>query len=138
MLGAVGSLRFRALRHVADCRLLVWGEDEETLIAHAIAATLRHALISEPRGAAREWHPVLPWPPDLAGRLVHAVNEALFLLYTRRRVATGFALRDGGGWLGTVPLGDRAIGREIKAATFHALRPANRRGRLSVTLTLDL
>jgi len=138
MLWLVRSLRFRVLEHVADCRILVWGEDEQALIAHAVAATLRHALGVEPRAPAQQWHPVLPWPSDLAERLVHTVNEALFLLYTHRRVTTSFELRGGDGWIATAPLGKRSICREIKAATFHALHPTGRRGKLSATLTLDL
>jgi len=134
----VGTFRFRRLPHTADLRVRIWGESEETLIANAVAAAVRLALDHELRAPAREWHPVVPWPEDAAARLVQTVNEALFLLYARGRVATGFRRDAEGGWLGTVPLDRRTLHREIKAATFHALSPRRHGATLSAVLTLDL
>lgn len=138
MLVAVRTLRFRRLPHTADLRILVWGERDEALIANAVAATVRFALDREPHATAWEWHPVHPWPADLATRLVQTVNEALFLLYARHQVAVAFRSDATGGWLATASLGRRPIHREIKAATFHALRPHRRSAKLAAVLTLDL
>jgi SHS2 domain-containing protein len=132
------GFRFRRLPHVADCRLLVWGNDPETLVANAVEGTLRQALGCPFKRAEPEWLPLTSWPPDLARQLVSAVNEALFLLYSRGLVTLSFRVSGGRGWLATVPLRGRAIVREIKAATFHSLEPVRRHGRIRVTLTLDL
>ncbi len=137
MLEGVRRSRFRRLPHLADCRLLVWGQSEEEFLANAVAAAMRVALGRTLQAPPERWFSLRPWPRQHAQRLVRTVNEALYLLYTRRLVTTAFRL-DEVGRLGTVALGHRTIVNEVKAATFHDLRPAARGGRLVVRLTLDL
>jgi SHS2 domain-containing protein len=77
-------------------------------------------------------------PPDLPARLVRVVNEALFLLYSRRELTVAVRCSRGGAALGTMPLPPSCSPvTEVKAATFHALRPAMS-PRLAFVLTLDL
>jgi SHS2 domain-containing protein len=131
-------VRFRRLAHTADVRLVVWGGDQEELLRNAVSGALTCALGRSPRGSPEAWRVVAPWPEDLAGRLVRAVNEALFLLYSRREVAVGLRLRAERSALGVVPLPRHlAPGVEVKAATFHDLAVV-RHPRLRATLTLDL
>jgi SHS2 domain-containing protein len=135
----VRTPRFRTLAHTADLRVAVWGRDEEELIRNAVAAAVTSALRRAPQRAPRAWVPVRPWPAGLPSRLVRAVNEALFHLYTRDQVAVGFALSTRGARLALAPL-PRAWRPdiEIKAATYHDLRPRRRAGRLAALLTLDV
>lgn len=135
---SVGAPRFRRLPHTADCRLAVWGQSEEDLIRNAVAGTLRQALERPAGGRKGCWQRVAPWPSDSGGRIVAAVNHALFSLYSLRLVATDFALRRDRGFVRLAPLKRQVSLREVKAATFHALDPHRREGRLRVVLTLDL
>ena len=131
--------RFRALPHTADVRLAVWGDDRAELLRNAVAGAVRLALGRAPRrGAIR--HAVVPGPAGpLDRQLVRAVNEALHQLYARRAAAVGLVLRAGRIVLELSPLPTGRLPElEIKAATFHALRPRRRGGRLSAVLTLDL
>jgi len=130
--------RFRRLPHTADVRLAVWGVGESDLLRNAVAGALACALEQAPRGVPARWRRVERWPRTVPGRLVALVNEALFLLYARREVAVTARFGRSGADLGVVPLPrGRTPAAEVKAATFHALRPA-RGARRSAVLTLDL
>ena len=130
--------RFRQLAHTADVRLAVWGTSEAELLANAVAGALRCALGRTPRGIPHRWIPVGRWPRALPDRLVRVVNEALFRLYSRREVTVGIRSTPRGALLGVAPLPDGWMPvTEVKAATFHSLRPVTSR-RLSALLTLDL
>ena len=131
--------RFRTLPHGADVRVAVWGADEEELICNAVAAAGTLALGSLPRLAVREWVRIVPWPAGLQSRLVRAVNEALFQLYARHALAVGFELDPKGARLALAPLPPgRRPELEVKAATYHDLRPRRRARRLAALITLDV
>ena len=133
------ALRYRALAHTADVRLLVWGDDERALLANAVAGTLSIVLGRRPGGAAKRWSSVAPWPQKPAHRVVATVNEALYQLYLRRALVVELRMRGKRAWLGLADLPPRCRPRvEIKAATFHALTVERWRGRLRAVLTLDL
>jgi SHS2 domain-containing protein len=129
--------RFRLLPHTADARLAVWGDSETELLANAVAGALRCACGGPARGPVRCWYR-LPLPRALPERLVRTVNEALFLLFARRELVVAVRSSRGGAALGVSPLpAGRTPATEVKAATFHALRPV-RSPRLGAVLTLDL
>lgn len=131
--------RFRITSHTADVRLHVWGDTEQELVAHAVAGAMRLALGRDAGGRATSWHVVQRDARDAASRLVAAVNEALFLLYTRHQVTVAVSRtgrRISLGVVGPAP-GVRLEG-EIKAATFHALRPRREGRRRSAVLVLDV
>ena len=131
--------RFRTLPHGADLRVAVWGANEEELIRNAVAAADTLALGRLPRLAARNWVPIVPWPAGLPSRLVRAVNEALFQLYARQAVAVGFELGPRSARLGVAPLPPgRKPELEVKAATYHDLRPLRAARRLAALITLDV
>jgi SHS2 domain-containing protein len=135
---AMALPRFRQLAHTADVRLAVWGASEVELLANAAAGALRCALERTPRGRPRRWIPIARWPRALSDRLVRVVNEALFLLYSRRELTVAVRCTPRGALLGVAPLPDGWMPvTEVKAATFHALRPVTSQ-RLSALLTLDL
>jgi SHS2 domain-containing protein len=135
----VSRPRFRTLAHRADVRVAVWGADEEELIRNALAAACTVALGRIPSPTARRWAPIARWPADLPSQLVRAVNEALFHLYARRELAVGFELRPGGARLAVAPLPPgRRPDLEVKAATYHDLRPRRRVRRLAALITLDV
>lgn len=131
--------RFRTLAHGADLRVAVWGADEAELIRNAVAAACALTLRKVPHLPPCVWVPILPWPSALQSRLVRAINEALFHLYARHELAVGFDLIPGGARLALAPLppGCRPD-MEVKAATYHDLRPRRGGGRLSALITLDV
>jgi SHS2 domain-containing protein len=135
----VGSPRFRQLPHVADLRLAIWGRSEEELLQNAVAGAIRAALARPAGGVPERWATVERWPVSLSGRLVGAINEALFWLYCRRLVAVASSFAANSGRLGLAPL---AAGRqpalEVKAATFHDLRLEAGGRSLRAIVTLDL
>ncbi len=131
--------RFRTLAHGADLRLAVWGATEEELIRNAVLGTAGLALGRLPRPRPEAWVRVRPWPVSLPARLVRAVNEAIFQLYVRGKATVDLELRVGGARLGIVtlpPASGPAV--EIKAATYHDLRPRRQGRRLAALLTLDV
>ncbi len=131
--------RFRTLAHGADLRVAVWGDDEEELIRNALAAAMMLALGRRRLPAGCRRVALRPWPPGLAARLVRAVNEALFALYARGDAACGIELGPAGAALVVGPLPGGVVPElEIKAATYHDLRPKRRGGRLSALVTLDV
>ncbi len=131
--------RFRTLPHRADLRVAVWGDDEEDLVANAVAAAMALAIGRRARPEALRRARIAPWPAGLEARLVRAVNEALFALYTRGEAAGGVEVRRGGATLLVGPLPPGVVPeREIKAATYHDLRTRRRGGRLAALLTLDV
>jgi len=131
--------RYRTLAHGADLRVALWGVDAEELIRNAVVAAGTLALGRLPRIPVRRRIRVQPWPADLPSMLVRAVNEALFHLYTKRQVALEFTLGPGGGTLGVADLPrGRKPELEVKAATYHDLRPRRRDRRLTAMLTLDV
>lgn len=131
--------RFRTLSHRADLRVAVWGDDEEELIGNAVAAALTLALGARPRLSGATWVKIRVWPDDLSSRLVRAVNEALFELYTRRRGAIAFQLTASGARLALAPLPEGCRPElEVKAATYHDLKPRRSGGRLAALMTLDV
>jgi SHS2 domain-containing protein len=135
----VSRPRFRTLAHRADVRVAVWGANEEELIRNALAAACTLALGRIPAPAAQRWTPIAPWPADLPSQLVRAINEALFHLYARRELAVGFKLQPGGARLALAPLPPgRRPDLEVKAATYHDLRPRRRVRRLAALITLDV
>ena len=82
---------------------------------------------------------IRPWPEDLASRLVRAVNESLFILYARHEVAVRFELIGRAATLALSPLPPGTTPElEVKAATYHELRPRQHRRRLAAILTLDV
>lgn len=136
----MGRVRFRQLPHTADVRLVVYGQNEEELLHHLALGLGRLVLGRTPRGAPTAVHR-LPLPAaDLSARLVEVGNEVVFLLFTRRHATVAVNLEGAEALLSLRPL---ASGREplfeIKAVTFHALKPRKdpRRG-LSAVVTLDL
>jgi len=131
--------RFRTLPHGADLRGAVWGGDGEELIRNAVAAADTLALGSLPRLAASDSVPIVPWPADLRSRLVRAINEALFQLYARQAVAVGFELGPRNARLAIAPLPPgRKPELEVKAATYHYLRPRRGARRFAALITLDV
>jgi SHS2 domain-containing protein len=131
--------RFRTLPHGGDLRVAVWGTNEEELIRNAVAAADSLAMGRLPRLEARDWVPIVPWPADLQSRLVRAVNEALFQLYARHALAVGFHLGPRSARLAIAPLPPgRKPELEVKAATYHDLRPRRGARRLAALLTLDV
>jgi SHS2 domain-containing protein len=135
----VSGPRFRTLPHQADLRVAIWGDDEEELIRNAVAAAGKLALGRLPRLAGATWVGIRPWPRDLPARLVRAVNETLFHLYTHRKVAIGFEVTASGARLALASLPAACRPElEVKAATYHDLRPRRRAGRLGALITLDV
>lgn len=131
--------RFRTLAHRADLRLAVWGDSEAELIGNAVLGAMTLALGTPPRMGALHRAVIRPWPGDLASMLVRAVNESLFILYARHEVAVHFELIGGAATLALGPLPPGAIPElEVKAATYHELRPRRHRRRLAAILTLDV
>ncbi len=131
--------RFRTLAHGADLRVAVWGDNEEELIRNALAGAMTLALGRRRLSAGRRRVALRPWPAGLAARLVRAVNEALFALYARGEAACGIELGAAGAALIVGPLPAGVLPEfEIKAATYHDLRPKRRGGRLTALLTLDV
>jgi SHS2 domain-containing protein len=100
---------------------------------------MRVALGRAPRGRADAWHRVESDGRDVAARLVSAVNEALFLLYTRRQACVAMRWDAGHAVIGgaRLPAGVEPE-TEVKAATFHALHPRLRGRRLHAVLVLDV
>ena len=131
--------RFRTLAHRADLRVAVWGYSEEELIRNAVLSAMFLALGTSPRIEALRRVAIRPWPGDLPSRLVRAVNESLFILYARHEVTVRFELV---GRRATLALGPLPAGvapqLEIKAATYHGLRPQRQGCRLAAILTLDV
>ncbi|MGD1147692.1 MAG: archease [Thermoanaerobaculaceae bacterium] len=135
----MGRPRFRTLAHGADLRVAIWGDDERELICNAVRATMTLALGTNMPFEGRHRVAIRPWPEDLASRLVRAVNEALFALYVRHEVATDFEATAGGATLELGPLPAGVVPElEVKAATYHDLRPRRRGDRLGAMLTLDV
>jgi SHS2 domain-containing protein len=135
----VSRPRFRTLAHTADVRIAVWGAREDELIRNAVVAACTLALGGVPPLASLRWAPIVPWPADLPSRLVRAVNEALFHLYQRNEVAVAFTLDPEGARLALAPLPPgRRPEIEVKAATYHDLRPKRRARRLAALITLDV
>jgi len=117
----------------------VWGANRAELLRNAVAGVVRLALGRSPRRRAIRLEVVPSWPTALERQLVRAVNEALHQLYARRQAALGLDLRGRRAALEVTELPAGWMPElEIKAATFHALAPRRRGGRLSVVLTLDL
>jgi SHS2 domain-containing protein len=117
----------------------VWGEGEQELIRNAVLAAMSLALGTAPGGRPARLSPIRPWRGDLASKLVRAVNESLFILYTRREVAVRCDSGERGAVLALAPLPAGAVpALEIKAATYHDLLPRRRLGRLRAILTLDV
>ena len=137
-MSAMATPRYRRLAHTADVRLAVWGGSELELLHNAVAGAIACALERAPRGRVVRWHPLPRWPRPLPDRLVRIVNEALFLLYARREIVVAIRCGRAGTALGVAPLPPRWVPvTEVKAATFHALRPVAG-PRLAAVLTLDL
>lgn len=131
--------RFRQLPHPADIRLAVWGNNREELLRNGVLGAMYTAMDVELPLAPASWHRVPEWPASLEGRLVAAVNEALFLLYTRRQMTVALRRHDREVELGAAPLPPGSTpAREIKAATFHGLSTGRSAGRLRAIILLDL
>jgi SHS2 domain-containing protein len=131
--------RFLVLPHTADLRLRVWGEDDIELASNAVLGTMRVATGRTPRGDAAGHEAIARWPAGSDGKVVRAVNEALFWLYSRRMCSLGVRRRGNAVELLLRPLAPvHPPLVEVKAATLHDLRPARDGCRLVATLTLDL
>ena len=131
--------RFRTLSHRADLRVAVWGDSEEELIANAVLGVMTLALGAPPTIGALRRAAIRPWPDDLPSRLVRAVNESLFSLYARHEVAVGCELAGLRATLVVGPLPPGVVPQvEVKAATYHDLRPRRHRRRHAAILTLDV
>jgi SHS2 domain-containing protein len=135
----MARLRWRILPHTADVRLMVWGDDERGLVENAVAGATRIALGRTAARAPTRWTRISRWPRARAGRLVAAVNEALFRLYRHHAVAVALRSDANGAWLGLVdlPVDCRPL-VEIKAATFHDLNVQRHHDRLRAVITLDV
>ena len=117
----------------------MWGANRAELLRNAVAGVVRLALGRSPQRRSIRLEVVPSWPTALERQLVRAVNEALHQLYARRQAALGLDLRGRRAALEVTELpADWMPELEIKAATFHALAPRRRDGRLSAVLTLDL
>jgi SHS2 domain-containing protein len=131
--------RFRLLPHTGDLRLVVWGDGEEALVANAVAGTMATVLGRTPPLRPRTAVRISPWPSQPALRAVRAANEALFQLYARRLVATGFATVGSRGALRLAPLPPRRRPSvEVKAVTYHDLELRSDGRRLRLVLTMDV
>lgn len=130
---------YRRLPHTADLRLVVWGSSFEELCRNAVRGALHEALGRPPSGPPVHFLEVEDRPEDELLRLVRTVNEALFLLYTRRLVSVAVRWEGARTAVGVRPL---PAGREplveVKAATLHALATPARQRRRRLVLTLDL
>jgi SHS2 domain-containing protein len=137
-MAAMAAPRFRQLAHTADVRLAIWGANERELLENAVAGALRYTLGRPAAGKPRRWRRLPRWPQALPDRLVRIVNEALFLLYVRRELVVAVRCSRHGASLGVAPLPPHRMPvTEVKAATFHALRPVSS-PRLAAVLTLDV
>ncbi len=111
----------------------------EELSSNAVRGAMHEALGRPVRGTPARYLELEDAPDDDLLRLVRTVNEALFLLYTRRLVSTGVRCEGDRTSLGVRPLpSGRDPGVEVKAATLHALASPVKGGRQRVVLTLDL
>lgn len=118
--------------------MAVWGDDEEALLSHAVAAVARVVLGRSPALRPTETAPLADWPSGVESRLVRAANEAVFQLLHRRRLPIRLrGDRPPVLELAPLPAGVRPE-VEVKAATYHDLRVRRRAGRLTAVLTLDL
>jgi SHS2 domain-containing protein len=131
--------RFRTLAHTADMRLAVWGASGAELVRNAVHGVVRIVLGRTPASGQERWHGVRRWPEELPHQLVRATNEALFQIYVRRQVPICVEVGSRGARfrLRSLPPA-HVLGIEVKAATFHDLRPRRRGRRLEAVLTLDL
>lgn len=136
----MGTVRFRQLPHTADVRLAVYGQNEEQLMRHLLLGIGRLVLGRTPQGPATFSSRFFLPPDDLAARLVRVGNEVVFWLFAKRHVPVNITLHGQEAELHLRPLARRATPRfEIKAVTFHALRPqAKGKAGLAAVLTLDL
>jgi SHS2 domain-containing protein len=135
----VRTVRFRQLSHTADLRLAAWGTDEAELVGNAVLGTMHVVLGRDLHATPRDVAAVSPWPTNLSSRLVRATNEALFWLYGHRLVTVGVRIDEAGAELLVAPLPSRwPLELEIKAVTYHDLRPARAAGRWRAILTLDI
>jgi SHS2 domain-containing protein len=135
----MGRPRFRQLPHTADVRLSVYGENEEQLLRN-LALGITHLVLGRlPRARPRVQAQVSLPQQTLASRLVRVGNEVVYWLFTRRHAPVDLHLAPEGALLELAPLPPKAqLLFEIKAVTFHALRPQAARDRLRAVLTLDL
>lgn len=136
----MGAVRFRQLPHTADVRLAVYGQNEEELMRHLALGIGRLVLGRTPQGPPKSFHR-FPLPQDdLAARLVRVGNEVVFWLFAKGHVTVDVRLEGQDAELHLRPLGPRSTPHfEIKAVTFHALRPQARgKAGLAAVLTLDL
>lgn len=136
----MGTVRFRQLPHTADVRLAVYGQNEEELMRHLAFGIVRLVLGRTPKGPASFSSRFFLPPDDLAARLVRVGNEVVFWIFAKRQVPVDITLSGQEASLHLRPLPRHATPRfEIKAVTFHALRPqAKGKAGLSAVLTLDL
>lgn len=131
--------RYRLLPHTADVRVAVWADDERELLDNLVLATTRVVMGRPLHLAASLRAPLEAWPATLEARLVRVANEVTFQLLHRRRAGTGLAWANDLPSLELAPLPPGLQPElEVKAATYHDLRPRRQRGRLSAVLTLDL
>ncbi len=131
--------RYRTLARGGDLRIAVWGDNTEELLGNAVLAVTGAALGTVPRATPQTRSPIRPWPSGLPSQLVRATNEALFMLFHRATLPVGLELHASGASLLLAPLPRGCTpGLEIKAATYHDLRPGRCKGRLAATITLDL
>jgi SHS2 domain-containing protein len=135
----VSAPRFRQLSHTADLRLAVWGNDELELVENAVLGTMRAVLRRDVHATPVDAAVVSPWPAELSRRLVRATNEALFRLYRYRQVSIAVEVGRTRAVLRLAPLPlSWPVEVEIKAVTYHDLRPALAGERWRAILTLDV
>lgn len=136
----MGQVRFRQLPHTADVRLAVYGQNEGELLRHLALGLGRLVLGRTPQGPPDATSRLVLPAGELPARLVRVGNEVVFVLFTRRQATVDVKLQGDEAQLFLRPLRRREEPLlEIKAVTFHALKPQKdpRRG-LSAVLTLDL
>jgi len=131
--------RFRLLGHTADVRVAIWGADEFELLDNLVRATTRVVMGWPLELAPTLCAPLEHWPETLEARLVLVANEVVFQLLHRRRAGTGLTRAADAPALELAELPpDARPELEVKAATYHDLRPRWRRGRLAAVVTMDL
>lgn len=135
----MGRPRYRLLAHTADARVAVWGADVGEFLDNLVRAVVRVVMGRAIDVPPTHRVPVGEWPADLPGQIVRLANETVFQLLVDRRAGTGLCWSATGPELEVAQLPPGSAPElEVKAATYHDLRPRRRGGRLSAVLTLDL
>jgi SHS2 domain-containing protein len=127
---------YRFVPHTADVAVELWGADEAALRVAGVAA-LRELLVGPSAVAERGEHPIPPRGDDPTARLIHFLQDVLYLFDVERFVP---ARATAAGVTGEPFDPARHEPRpEVKAVTFHGaiVRP-DADGVLRVTIVFDV